>query len=278
LVGNPHGLEINLIWDNSVASAPNWKAIEASVVSAAQIFTGLFKNHDILNIAVGFGEIAGQALAPGALGESASLGYLVPNDGTVGALLGAADAGLTHVGLMSADATTALDGVASNFFITSANAKALGVVDPAAGLDGFIGISNTAPISFGPASPGPSQYDAVGVAAHELSEVMGRVGLEGATLVASDGTIFPNVYTLLDEFRYTAPGAVDVTPSAGYFSLNDGVTHILPFNDPNNGGDAADWATAPVTRANAFDAFASTGKTFVTGADVLAMGAIGYHV
>jgi len=278
LVGNQHGLEINLIWDSSVTSAPNWQAIESSVVSAAKIFTGEFHNQDILNIAVGFGEVAGQTLAAGALGESASFGYLLPNDGTFGALLGAADAGLIHTGLMAANATTALDGVAGNFFITSANAKALGLVDPAAGLDGFIGFSSTAPISFGQFSPGPSQYDAIGVAAHELSEVMGRVGLEGATLQATDGTIFPNVYTPLDEFRYTAPGVPDVTPSAGYFSLNDGVTHILPFNDPNNLGDPADWATAPMTQHNAFDAFASTGRASVTMADVLAMAAIGYRV
>ena len=283
LVGNPHGLEINLIWDNSVASAPNWQAIESSVVSAAKIFTGMFHNQDILNIAVGFGEVAGQTLAPGALGESASYGYILPNTGTftgaLGAVLGAADAGLMHTGLMAPDATTALDGVASNFFVTSANMKALGLVDPAAGLDGFIGFSSTAPISFGQFAPGPNQYDAVGVAAHEISEVMGRVGLEGATLQASDGTIFPNVYTPLDEFRYSAPGVPDVTPSAGYFSLNDGATQILPFNDYlNNFGDPADWATAPGTQHNAFDAFASTGRASVTMADVLAMAAIGYHV
>jgi len=68
-----------------------------------------------------------------------------------------------------------------------------------------------------------------------------------------------------------------LAPSAGYFSLNDGFTQILPFNDPNNGGDAADWATAPVTRHNAFDAFASTGPAVVTGADLLTMAALGYR-
>lgn len=274
LVGNAHGLEIDLIWDSSVASAPNWKAIESSVISAAEIFTTLFTNHDVLNIAVGYGEVAGSALAPDALGESASLGYIVPNDGTVDAALGAADTGLVHAGLMSPNAVSALDGVAdANFFITSADAKALGLVDPAAGLDGFIGFSDTAPISFGHLLPKSSQYDAIGIAAHELSEVMGRVGLEGATLGP-----FNNVYTPLDEFRYTAPGAPDLTPSAGYFSLNDGKTDLLPFNDPNNGGDAADWATAPVTHGNSFDAFATTGPAFVTPVDLLTMVALGYKL
>jgi len=273
LVGNPHGLEINLIWDSSVTSAQNWQSIESSVVSAAKIFTNLFHNHDILNIAVGFGEVAGSALAPGALGESESFAYLVPNDGTINAALAAADAGLVHIGVMAPDATSALEGVPnSDFIITSANAKALGLVDPTAGLDGFIGLSDTAPISFGQIVPSGSQYDAIGLAAHELSEVMGRIGLAGASL---DGV--NSFYTPLDVFRYTAPGTPDLAPSAGYFSLNDGFTQILPFNDPNNGGDAADWATAPVTRHNAFDAFASTGPAVVTGADLLTMAALGYR-
>jgi hypothetical protein len=274
LVGNAHGLQIDLIWDSSVTSASNWKAIESSVISAAEIFTTLFKNHDLLNIEVGFGEVAGFALAPGALGESASNGYIVPNDGTVDAALGAADAGLVHAGLMAPNATSALDGVAgASFFITSADAKAIGLVDPAAGLDGAIGFSNDAPISFGRLLPKASQYDAIGIAAHELSEVMGRVGLEGASLGP-----FNNVYTPLDVFRYSAPGAPVLSPGPGYFSLNGGVTNLLPFNDPLNGGDGADWATAPVTRANAFDAFAATGPTFVTPVDVLTMAALGYQI
>jgi hypothetical protein len=275
LVGHAHGLEIDLTWDSSVTSAANWRAIESSVISAAEIFTTLFTNRDVLNIDVGFGEIAGSALEPGALGESESLGYIVPNDGTVDAALGAADAGLVHTHLMSPDAVTALDGVAgANFFITSADAKALGLVDPAAGLDGFIGFSNSEPISFGRLFTKASQYDAIGIAAHELSEVMGRVGLEGASL----GGGFNDVYTPLDIFRYSGPHMPDVTPSAGYFSLNDGRTDLLPFNNPQNGGDGADWATARVTRDNAFDAFATTGPSFVTPVDMLTMVALGYHI
>ena len=57
-----------------------------------------------------------------------------------------------------------------------------------------------------------------------------------------------------------------------------GATHILPFNDPNNGADGGDWATAPVTHGNAFNAIASTGPAVVTPADLLAMAALGYRV
>ena len=280
LVGNANGLEFDLIWDSSVTSAKDWKDIEASVIAAAEIFTSAFSNHAVINVDVGFGEVGGSGLEAGALGESESFGYLVPNTGAdagaVGAILGAADAGLIGAGVMSPDATHALDGAANNFFITAAQAKALGLVDPAAGLDGAIGFSNTADIAFGHTAGG-HKYDAVGVAAHELSEVMGRVAFNGATLIDSAGDVFSSVYTPLDIFRYAQPGVPDLTDAAGYFSLNDGATSLLPFNDGGNGGDAGDWATSPLTKGDAFDAFAGTGKAAVSAVDMLALEALGYE-
>lgn len=279
LVGSANGLEIDLIWDASVQSATNWQAIESSVIAAAEMFTSVFTNHALLNVEVGFGEVGGGALEAGALGESASNGYIIPNTGAdagaLGSVLGAADAGLVAAGLMAPDATHALDGVANNFFVTAAEAKVLGFVDPAAGLDGAIGFSNTAAIGFG-LHPGGHKYDAIAIAAHELSEVMGRVGFEGATLIDALGNVYTKVYTPLDIFRYSAPGAPDVSPTAGFFSLNDGVSDLLPFNDPSNGGDAADWATSPLTKGDAFDAFATTGKAAVSAVDMLALEALGY--
>ena len=61
-------------------------------------------------------------------------------------------------------------------------------MDPAAGLDGFIGFSNSEPIDFGHLLTKASQYDAIGIAAHELSEVMGRVGLGKAPRSARSRT------------------------------------------------------------------------------------------
>ena len=276
LVGNAHGLEIDLFWDASVTSAHNWQAIESSVISAAEIFTGLFINHDRINVEVGFGEVAGFAMSPDSLGESLSNGYLV-DDATLTSALSHADAGLVHDGLMSANAIKALDGAAGSFFLTAAEAKALGLVAPAAGLDGAVGFSNALPISYGRASPAAGQFDAIAIAAHELSEIMGRVGLEGATLVDNFGDVFTNVFTPLDIFRYTAPGAVDLAPTSAYFSLNDGANRILPFNNPNNGGDAADWATSRLTNGDAFNAFSPPGNESVTLPDLLVMAALGYQ-
>jgi hypothetical protein len=277
LVGATSGLQIDLIWDSSVQKASNWQAIEAAVVSAAQIYASLFSNHVVINIAVGFGEVGGSALASNDLGESESLGYLTSYATASGALT-AGDAALVHSGLMAANATTSLHALSGEtFFITSGEAKALGLVNGSTtAIDGYIGLNSTSLMYF-PASGGAigaRQYDAVGVAAHEISEVMGRIGMEGATL---GGT--KDVYTPLDMFRYTNPGVVDTTPTSGYFSANGGTTNLDTYNNPANGGDAADWATMPSNATNAYDAFDNPGVTTqVTATDLLEVASLGYQV
>ena len=111
---------------------------------------------------------------------------------------------------MAAGAFTPGGGIASgNFFVASAEAKALGLVKATtSGVDGYIGLGVSS--IYYPASGGhisPSQYDAVGVAAHELSEVMGRTGMLGAALGGKT-----NVYTPLDLFRFTAPAWCPACP------------------------------------------------------------------
>jgi hypothetical protein len=283
LVGNANGLQIDLIWDSSVTSAANWRQIESAVISAAAVYTTLFTNHAVLNIGVGFGEVDGFTMGPNAVGESLSAGYVLTQDdfgpgvpaAIVAGALGAADTGLVQAGLMSADAAGALENVpgGANVFITAAEAKALGLVDPTAGIDGFIGLSNSVPMAFGPHVPSTS-FDAFTVAAHEISEVMGRVGLVGASLGP-----FTNLYTPLDSFRYSAPGVLAISPGPGdYFSLNDGASSLLPFNNPSNGGDAADWATSPLTKGDAFNAFGPPGPEHLSLVDLLAVSALGYQV
>lgn len=276
LVGSSSGLEINLIWDASVKSAANWSAIEAAVVAGAQVYTHAFANHVTLNIDVGLGEVGGTAMGWGALGESESAGYIVGYS-TLTHALGAADSGLVTSGLMSAKAVTADSALSgSSFFLTSAEAKAVGLVGgQSTAADGYIGLTGNTSALYFPALGGAiksTQYDAVGVAAHEISEVMGRIGLEGAAL----GSI-SHAYTALDLFRYSAPGVPDLTPTAGYFSTNLGVTNLATYNNPANGGDAADLATQSPT--NAYNAFGTPGVIDqVTATDLLQVAALGYKV
>jgi hypothetical protein len=270
-VGTSSGLEINLLWDSSVRSASNWSSVEQAVVSAAKIFTANFATPVIMNIQVGLGEVAGMALGIGAIGESVINGDYVGYS-TLTQALAKADAGLVNSGLMSAGTVTAAGSALANssFFVASAEERALGLPTSNA-VDGYIGLANSSALAF-TGTIGARQYDGVGVAAHELSEVLGRIGMEGS---AANG----GYYTPLDLFRYS--GANQPAPSLGagtYFSTTLGVgTPLNYYNNPTNGGDAADWATSSAA-TDAFNAFGSPGVTTqVTAADLLEVAALGYQ-
>ena len=117
LVGSSNGLQIDLIWASSVAKAP-WGFMRA-IIDAAEYYTTLFSNHEVLKIDVGYGEIAHSSMASNALGESESYGYLT-NYSTI-------TAALTQDGF-SFSATN--EPTTSQFFVTSADAKTLGLASP----------------------------------------------------------------------------------------------------------------------------------------------------
>jgi hypothetical protein len=61
---------INISYDSSVASAP--AAFKAAINYVVNYFDTLFTNPVTININVGWGEVNGQTLGSGALGESSS--------------------------------------------------------------------------------------------------------------------------------------------------------------------------------------------------------------
>ena len=138
------------------------------------------------------------------------------------------------------------------------------------GVDGYVGFANTSAM-FYPGAGGQiaaNQYDAVGVAAHEISEVMGRIGMLGAQ---------SGYYTPLDLFRYTAAHQPDTTPTAGYFSTDMGATVLNSYNNPANGGDASDWASTSANAKDAYDAFDNPGViSNLNRNDLLEVAALGY--
>jgi hypothetical protein len=68
------GLIINVTYDASVANAP--AAFKTDVAAAVQYFESEFTNPDTININVGYGEVDGQSLGSGALGELVLRGFL----------------------------------------------------------------------------------------------------------------------------------------------------------------------------------------------------------
>ena len=160
-----------------------------------------------------------------------------------------------------------------NFDIGTAVAKALGLLSPnSSGADGWIGftnISNT--FTFDPNNRAvPGEYDFIGVALHEISEVMGRVAWLGNYID------YPNAFSMMDLFRYSAPGVRQlVGGQPAYFSIDGGQTNLDNFNT-NANGDFGDWAASAGN--DAFLAFSSSGVTNAfTASDVTVLDAIGWN-
>jgi hypothetical protein len=282
LVGSPNGLQFDLIWDSSVAGAP--PGFIQAVVDAAKLYSSIFSNKAVISIDVGYGEIGGTTLPAYALGASNPLGYLFDYNTVTGAL--------SQDGFKFAAANEPTTGL---FFTTSAEAKAMGLVDPVAppapGLpDGFMGFSDLTGTGFSwntsastngiNRGTGPNQFDLQAVAEHEISEVMGRLGIEASGA---------GIYTPLDLFNYQSPGVLSLSPNGGYFSPLNGLVNLGNFNnEAANGGDVADWASdSSITQSNtlglprgsydAYDAITYPGfNGQVSLSDILENAALGY--
>lgn len=274
LVGSPGGLQIDLLWDPSVAQAP--KDFKPAVTEAANYLTTVLSGKDeVINLDVGWGEVGGSPLPANALGESSSNGYLTDY--------------ATVEGAVNAPAATN-EPTADQFFVTSAEAKALGLVSASSSsVDGSIGFSTLSSTGFSwdyntATTPiAANQFDLQAIAQHEMTEVMGRIGMEGQTINGSA------TYTPLDLFNFSGPHALSLAASGGYFSTDAGQSQLGVFNDATlYGGDIADWASAlsPTQSGtqglapgnyDAFDAFAPSGHAGqVTSSDVSEMLALGY--
>ena len=265
--GAATGLTINVSYDASVASAP--AGFKQAVQAAVQYFEGVITTPITVNIAFGFGTINGQPLDAGALAESSPAGFALDYAQVLQGLAASAasPADMTALNtLLAADPTQG-----GQFFVSSAEAKAMGFVSPNdPQTDGYVGIAADALFSFDPNNRAVAgEYDAIGAIEHEISEVLGRIA--GLGQDPGDGAA---PFAPLDLFRYAGAGARDLTPAAGFFSV-DGQTMLKAFNDPANGGDAGDWATTATP--DAFDAFGQTGVAeTVAATDLQVLDVLGY--
>lgn len=149
--------------------------------------------------------------------------------------------------------------------LTRAQAKALGHIPDDMKDDGgtTFGVKNaftfSGPIAFG-------TFDFRGIAAHEISEVMGRTGASGSN----------NTFSLIDIFSYTGPGMKSLGGGAGnFFSIDNGVTLLKEFNDAAaNGFDTRDWAGGTNDAFNQFES--SDVVNPVSAVDLQVMDVIGY--
>jgi hypothetical protein len=255
------GMTINITWDASTASAP--ASFKAAVTAAVQYYESQFTNPITINIDVGYGEVANQSLGSGALGESESYISSYSYSQLRSALVAKATANGDTSAVASLSATNPASGT---FYVTTAEAKALGLTTATTNLDGYVGFSSSLPFNYNLTNTAVAgQYGFLGVVEHEISEVMGRISMLNSA----------SSYSAMDLFRYAAPGAPSLTGSkSAYFSVNGGVTNLDNFNN-NPSGDYGDWAASAGN--DAYLAFTSSGTVdTVSPADLQLMEVLGY--
>lgn len=241
---------------------------QAGFQRAATYWESQFTDPVTVNLSIGF-----SALGPGILGQAGSSWIQIPvpwvktamtldvtssSDVTAISHFPALSSGsylsfLTQKNtegastVISLDNDTAVDGNQSNnnafLDITTANAKALGfsLTNPPLA-DASITFSSAFSWDFDQSDGvGPGLQDFVGVAIHEIGHALGFVsGVDAVDYcITNQIDLDPYaVYSVLDLFRYSAAGTLNLAAGTNsYFSLDGGVTSLGGFSTGVYNGD-----------------------------------------
>jgi hypothetical protein len=262
-------------YDTSITGLASASAIMTAFNAVAADYAKSFTNPAKVYVNVSWGSVAGQALPSSAVGASVNnlYGYFtyaqIKNDLSSFSAANPADTALA-TGVKALPATAPAG--PSRYLVPSSEAKALGLI-PATqtSVDGSIGFAGAASgYDFSPADGvAVGTYDFQAVAAHELAEVLGRIG--------GISSLSPTWRTPYDLFRYKAPGALSAGYNdAAYFSINGGVTDLKDFNNSTSGGDRTDWKSV-TSIYDVSNAFIAKGHAYnLTDVDLTSLDVLGW--
>ena len=257
-------LVINANYDSSVNNAP--AGFKTAFQSAVNFFTSTFSDPITVNLGVGWGEVGGSTISAGVLGESQTYlaGYYSYSQ-VRNAMISDARSSSDQTAVASLSAADPTGG--KRELMSTSEAKALGL-SSYAGTDGFVGFDKSSSWTFDPNNRKVGgAFDFIGVAEHEVSEVLGRIADLGSIV----GTLDP-----LDLFRYSGPNSRALIPGNGqYFSINGGNTNLHTFNG-TGGGDLGDWALSGI---DAFNAGVPPGSALpISTSDINVLDELGYNL
>jgi hypothetical protein len=241
-------VNINLVYEASAQNAP--ANFFSGLNTAVQILDASITTPITVNIQVGYGDINGSSL-PGTFSEGGPATYSqyfsysqlkailanYANSPTSVAALGS---------LPNSDPTSSSPTSRFGFLLSAAQEEAFGML-PADGtaIDGNVGF-------------GINYSDYVGVALHEITHALGRLGN-----YSNYGD------TILNLYRFSSPGVLNFSTTASYFSIDGGETNLANFDSTDV--DPFDWASGVV------DPFSiSGGSDTLSSADITLLNAIGF--
>jgi hypothetical protein len=266
-----HAMTIIPVYDSSVTSRSNAAAIEAAFGQVATEFDKAFAPAVTVKIGVSWGKVNGASIGSGNIAASRmSLlsGFTYADVKSIFRADAAAKPGDANMATLAAHLPTASPAGSRGYAIPYAEAQAVGYLPATLAVDsGYVGFSSSAVWDFSPTNGiSAGAYDFQGMAAHEISEVLGRItGLYGSN---------PTYATPLDVLRYSAKGVSSFSYSqSAYFSINGGSTNLGTFN-VTGGGDRTDWRSIA---GDAQNAYLSTGVNYaLTVADKTLLDVLGW--
>ncbi|MBX9655674.1 NF038122 family metalloprotease [bacterium] len=252
-------LIIQAKYQSSITSLSNAATVENAIQYAIQQFEAKFADPITITIFFGATNSSGGFLGQSNTSRILGIGYNQIHNAMI------ADE-KTSYDVSAVASLPANSPVGSGFSIARAEAQALGLDsanDPLS--SGLVTFNLSYSYTFDPNNRAVAgKYDFIGVAEHEISEIMGRTSGVGST------------NSPYDLFRYTAPGVRGLNPTDTnvYLSADAGNTAIKYFNS-NSNGDYGDWASG--YGPDSFNAFSSPGVVNgLSTADIIALDLLGY--